>query len=224
MIATPGRAAQRVADQLVAVGVTSILNFAPCVLSVPEGVDVRKVDLAIELQILSFHEHRKASLTALPATGAGLAAVAARHPGGGRHVNLLVVGASYRTAPVATLERLAVPRRPHQTLERLLAQPYVGEAVVVSTCNRVEVYAAVSGFHGGLGDICAVLAAQAGRRRPSSPPTSTCTTTPPPSTTSSGSPPGSTRWSSARRRSSASCGTPTTGDPAPTPPAGCCTS
>ncbi|GIJ21638.1 redox-sensing transcriptional repressor Rex [Micromonospora lutea] len=69
VIATPAAAAQRVADQLVAVGVTSILNFAPCVLSVPEGVDVRKVDLAIELQILSFHEHRKASLTALPAAG-----------------------------------------------------------------------------------------------------------------------------------------------------------
>ncbi|MER7459535.1 redox-sensing transcriptional repressor Rex [Micromonospora sp. NPDC126480] len=69
VIATPAAAAQRVADQLVAAGVTSILNFAPCVLSVPDGVDVRKVDLAIELQILSFHEHRKASLTALPATG-----------------------------------------------------------------------------------------------------------------------------------------------------------
>ncbi|MDG4835339.1 redox-sensing transcriptional repressor Rex [Micromonospora sp. WMMD967] len=69
VIATPAAAAQQVADQLVAVGVTSILNFAPCVLSVPEGVDVRKVDLAIELQILSFHEHRKASLTALPAAG-----------------------------------------------------------------------------------------------------------------------------------------------------------
>jgi redox-sensing transcriptional repressor len=61
VIATPARAAQSVADQLVAAGVTSILNFAPCVLSVPEGVDVRKVDLAIELQILSFHEHRKSS-------------------------------------------------------------------------------------------------------------------------------------------------------------------
>jgi redox-sensing transcriptional repressor len=66
VIATPASAAQDVADELVAAGVTSILNFAPCVLSVPEGVDVRKVDLAIELQILSFHEHRKASLTALP--------------------------------------------------------------------------------------------------------------------------------------------------------------
>jgi len=61
VIATPARAAQSVADQLVAAGVTGILNFAPCVLSVPEGVDVRKVDLAVELQILSFHEHRKAN-------------------------------------------------------------------------------------------------------------------------------------------------------------------
>ncbi len=66
VIATPAVAAQSVADQLVAAGVTSILNFAPCVLTVPEGVDVRKVDLSIELQILSFHEHRKAALTALP--------------------------------------------------------------------------------------------------------------------------------------------------------------
>ncbi|GGM12743.1 MULTISPECIES: redox-sensing transcriptional repressor Rex [Micromonospora] len=69
VIATPAPAAQAVADQLVAVGVTSILNFAPCVLSVPAGVDVRKVDLAIELQILSFHEHRKASRTGLAAAG-----------------------------------------------------------------------------------------------------------------------------------------------------------
>jgi redox-sensing transcriptional repressor len=66
VIATPVAAAQAVVDRLVACGVTSILNFAPCVLSVPDNVDVRKVDLAIELQILSFHENRKASLTALP--------------------------------------------------------------------------------------------------------------------------------------------------------------
>jgi redox-sensing transcriptional repressor len=65
-IATPARAAQEAAERLVAAGVTSILNFAPCVLSVPEGVDVRKVDLSVELQILSFHEHRKSTRTALP--------------------------------------------------------------------------------------------------------------------------------------------------------------
>jgi redox-sensing transcriptional repressor len=60
IIATPAAAAQEVCDSLAAAGVTAILNFAPTVLSVPESVDVRKVDLAAELQILSFHEHRKA--------------------------------------------------------------------------------------------------------------------------------------------------------------------
>ena len=59
VITTPASAAQAVADRLVACGVTSILNFAPVVLSVPEEVDVRKVDLSIELQILAFHEQRK---------------------------------------------------------------------------------------------------------------------------------------------------------------------
>src|SRR4051794_22071005 len=60
VIATPAGAAQEVTDRLVGAGVTSILNFAPTVLSVPDGVDVRKVDLSIELQILAFHEQRKA--------------------------------------------------------------------------------------------------------------------------------------------------------------------
>ena len=59
VITTPAAAAQEVADRLVAAGVTSILNFAPTVLAVPDGVDVRKVDLSIELQILAFHEQRK---------------------------------------------------------------------------------------------------------------------------------------------------------------------
>ncbi|NRQ31422.1 redox-sensing transcriptional repressor Rex [Nonomuraea sp. NN258] len=60
VLATPAAAAQEVCDRVVAVGVTSILNFAPVVLSVPDSVDVRKVDLSIELQILAFHEQRKA--------------------------------------------------------------------------------------------------------------------------------------------------------------------
>jgi len=58
VIATPADAAQAVADRLVDAGVTSILNFAPTVLGVPEGVNVRKVDLGQELQILAYHEHR----------------------------------------------------------------------------------------------------------------------------------------------------------------------
>ena len=60
VVAVPAAAAQDVCDRLVAAGVTSILNFAPTVLNVPPHVDVRKVDLAAELQILAFHDNRKA--------------------------------------------------------------------------------------------------------------------------------------------------------------------
>ena len=60
IITTPAAAAQDVADRLVAAGVTSILNFAPTVLTVPESVSLRKVDLTIELQILSFYQQRAA--------------------------------------------------------------------------------------------------------------------------------------------------------------------
>jgi redox-sensing transcriptional repressor len=59
VIATPASAAQDVCDRLVAAGITGVLNFAPAVLQVPAGVDLRKVDLALELQVLSFHEARK---------------------------------------------------------------------------------------------------------------------------------------------------------------------
>ena len=60
VIATPAGAAQDVCDRLVEAGVSSILNFAPTVLTVPDHVDVRKVDLSIELQILAYHEQRNA--------------------------------------------------------------------------------------------------------------------------------------------------------------------
>jgi len=80
VIATPGSAAQGVCDRLVAAGVTSILNFAPVVLSVRDGVDVRKVDLSIELQILAFHEQRKSALEAVEAVEAVGAARAADVP------------------------------------------------------------------------------------------------------------------------------------------------
>jgi redox-sensing transcriptional repressor len=59
VIAVPAGAAQAMCDRLVTAGVTSILNFAPVVLNVPDGVDVRKVDLSIELQILAFHAQRR---------------------------------------------------------------------------------------------------------------------------------------------------------------------
>jgi redox-sensing transcriptional repressor len=58
VITTPGWAAQQVADLLVEVGVTSLLNFAPRVLTVPPTVHLRYVDLSIELQVLGFYRAR----------------------------------------------------------------------------------------------------------------------------------------------------------------------
>jgi redox-sensing transcriptional repressor len=69
VIATPATAAQDAADRLVRAGVTSILNFAPIVLSVAKGVSVRKVDLAVELQILSFYQERRIVPPAAPTIG-----------------------------------------------------------------------------------------------------------------------------------------------------------
>jgi glutamyl-tRNA reductase len=78
-------------------------------------------------------------------------------------MNLLAVGVSHRTAPVPVLERLAAsPGDIPQVLAELLTGEFIGEALVLSTCNRVEVYAGVSGFHGGLTEIVAVLARRAG--------------------------------------------------------------
>ena len=70
VIATPEIAAQEVCDVMVRNGITSILNFAPVLIEVPAGVDVRRVDLATELQILAFHEQRK-SQSALTQANAG---------------------------------------------------------------------------------------------------------------------------------------------------------
>ena len=82
VIATPATAAQDVCDRLVGAGVTSILSFAPVTLTVPPGVDVRKVELSIELQILAFHAQRRSVVrvaadgTRHYQAGVGLAALA----------------------------------------------------------------------------------------------------------------------------------------------------
>ncbi len=67
IIATPAQHAQEAADSLVRAGVGSIMNFAPTVLNVPQGVNVRKVDLALELQILSYYEQCRNTVNAAPA-------------------------------------------------------------------------------------------------------------------------------------------------------------
>lgn len=61
IIATPSDSAQEVADRLTGAGLRSILNFAPAVLQVADGVEVRRVDLSTELQILTFHLQRTPS-------------------------------------------------------------------------------------------------------------------------------------------------------------------
>jgi redox-sensing transcriptional repressor len=75
VIATPASAVQEVADRMVAAGIRSILNFAPAMIAVPPGVSVRKVDLAVELQILAFYEQRKATLAEVKRRGKAVADV-----------------------------------------------------------------------------------------------------------------------------------------------------
>jgi len=82
-------------------------------------------------------------------------------------VSVLVVGLSHRSAPVRLLERAAVTRgQLPDVLRTLLAGQHVAEAVVLSTCNRVEVYAVVTGFHGGLNDVGTALSRRAGLELP----------------------------------------------------------
>ncbi len=78
-------------------------------------------------------------------------------------MSVLVVGLSHKSAPVATLERAAVSG---DTLGKLLKDvahlPDIGEAFVISTCNRVEVYAEVHRFHGAVTGVCELLARYSG--------------------------------------------------------------
>lgn len=78
-------------------------------------------------------------------------------------MSILVIGLSHRTAPVPVLERvaLAVAEVP-QLLGAAIAADNVAEAVVIATCNRVELYADVDRFHGGVSALCALLAEHAG--------------------------------------------------------------
>ena len=137
---------------MVAAGISSILNFAPVVLSVPDGVDVRKVDLSIELQILAYHEQRKCQR---------------RRPGrqpGGHGMSVLVVGISHRSAPVPLLERVAVDGEGATKLARdVAAGEHVTEAAVIATCNRLEIYADVDRFHGSVEELSRLLVERAGR-------------------------------------------------------------
>jgi glutamyl-tRNA reductase len=65
-------------------------------------------------------------------------------------MSLVVVGLNYKTAPISLLERLAIAEeRLDKALQQLTGYEHVAEGAVLSTCNRIEVYAAVTKFHGG---------------------------------------------------------------------------
>src|SRR4051812_11011 len=78
-------------------------------------------------------------------------------------MSLLAVGVSHRTAPVALLERFAMAADDRvKALHELVASDHVSEALVLATCNRVEVFAEVERFHGGVVDVSRILARQSG--------------------------------------------------------------
>lgn len=78
-------------------------------------------------------------------------------------MSLLVVGLSHRAAPVSLLERASISGDDvPKALAELVRGPHVSEALVLSTCNRVEIYADVDRFHGGVHDLTALLARTAG--------------------------------------------------------------
>jgi glutamyl-tRNA reductase len=78
-------------------------------------------------------------------------------------VSLIVVGLNHRTAPVTLLERMAVPEeRLAKVLHDLVAREHLLEVVVLSTCNRIEVYARCTHFHPAVGDVSAFLADYSG--------------------------------------------------------------
>ncbi|MGF1646614.1 MAG: glutamyl-tRNA reductase [Kineosporiaceae bacterium] len=81
-------------------------------------------------------------------------------------MSLLAVGLSHRSAPLPVLERAALAavaaERPGGLTERLLAAEHLADAVVLATCNRVEVYADTARFHGGVADIVRVLSEASG--------------------------------------------------------------
>ena len=129
VIATPADSAQEVCDRLVGAGVRSVLNFAPSVLAVPDGVDRpqgRPVDRAADPR--------------LPRAAQG--AVRPRRTVGAP-MSLLVLGVSHHDASIPLLEAVALDSVGQTTLETrtCCSAEHVGEALVVATCNRVEVYA-----------------------------------------------------------------------------------
>ncbi len=159
-------------------------------MQVPEGVDLRKVDLSTELQILAYHEQRKngAALALTAEQAAELAEAVER-------MSVLAIGVSHRSAPVEVLERVALDRAAvAKLLDEVPSSHQIVEAVVVATCNRLELYPDTATFHGGIDEASVLLSQHTGAPLERSRRTSTCTTATAPSRTCSTWSAGSTRW------------------------------
>ena len=73
-------------------------------------------------------------------------------------MSVLLVGMSHRSAPVALLERLSMDANvQHGAATALIKQPSLSEAMIISTCNRLEVYTVTNAFHSGVEDVMRVL-------------------------------------------------------------------
>ena len=82
-------------------------------------------------------------------------------------MSVLLFGVSHRSAPVSVLEQLSTDESEQvKIVDQIMQSPLVTEAMVLSTCNRVEVYAVVDAFHGGLSAIGQVLAERSGMTVP----------------------------------------------------------
>ncbi|MGH8826461.1 MAG: glutamyl-tRNA reductase [Jiangellaceae bacterium] len=78
-------------------------------------------------------------------------------------MSVLVMGMSHRTTPVEVLETVTLDRDAMgKILDEVPASDHIGEAVLVSTCNRLELYADVATFHGGLDEAGSILSAHTG--------------------------------------------------------------
>ncbi|RAV17953.1 glutamyl-tRNA reductase [Mycolicibacterium sp. GF69] len=78
-------------------------------------------------------------------------------------MSVLLFGVSHRSAPVSVLEQLSTDESDQaKIIDQVLQSSLVTEAMVLSTCNRVEIYAVVEAFHGGLSVIGQVLSEHSG--------------------------------------------------------------
>ncbi|MEW1740417.1 redox-sensing transcriptional repressor Rex [Nocardia beijingensis] len=121
VITVPDDAAQEVCDRLVACGLQSILSFAPCELVAPATVEVRRVDLAVEMQMLSFERVRNAEQAPLPEVA---------HAGSGRIAHRLPTAHAAQAHPALQHSATSHTAAPHSATSHTATEPSSKGSVV----------------------------------------------------------------------------------------------